>query len=246
MTQSLVGARERAREVALRDLADAEVLALVLGTGVAGEPVAVLAASLLEAFDGVEPMARAGFGEIAGRRGLGVARALRLAAAFELGRRARAAREDLPWAPDSRGVAAWARAKIADLEHEELWVLALDGQHRVRAARRVASGGLHGLAVSVRDPLRFALREGASAMVVVHNHPSGDPTPSIEDLAFTERLVAAGDAAGTPLLDHVVVAGERHRSMLDDGLLPERGTSSRASLSERARAAASPSRGGRG
>lgn len=69
MTQSLVGARERAREVALRDLADAEVLALVLGTGVAGEPVAVLAASLLEAFDGVEPMARAGFGEIAGGAG---------------------------------------------------------------------------------------------------------------------------------------------------------------------------------
>jgi len=233
MTPSLVGARERAREVGIRDLADAEVLALVLGTGSAGEPVAVLAASLLEEIGGLEAMGRAGFGVMAERRGIGEARALRVAAAFELGRRARMQREELPWAPDSRAVAAWARSRIGELDHEELWVLALDGQHRVRAARRVASGGLHGLAVSVRDPLRFALREGASAIVVVHNHPSGDPTPSLEDLAFTDRLVVAADAVSTPLLDHVIVAGERHRSMLDDGL-----------LTETKRAVVSPSRGG--
>ncbi|HEY1959460.1 MAG TPA: DNA repair protein RadC [Polyangiaceae bacterium] len=221
MTQSLVGARERAREVGIRDLADSEVVALVLGTGIAGEPVLVLAASLIEELGGIESMARVGFGAMAARRGIGAARALRLAAAFELGRRARVHREDLPWAPDSRAVAAWARSRLADLEHEELWVLALDGQHRVRAARRVASGGLHGLSVSVRDPLRFVLREAASAFVVVHNHPSGDPTPSLEDLAFTERLMVAADAVSTPLLDHVIVAGEQHRSMLDDGFLTE-------------------------
>ena len=215
----LPGARERAREVGVEDLGDAEVLALVLGTGLAGEPVAVLAHSLLEAFAGLGGMARAGFGELAERRGLGVARAMRLAGAFELGRRAHVARAELPWTPDSRGVAAWARGRIGHLDHEELWVLALDGQHRVRAARRVAMGGLHGLAVAVRDPLRFALREGASAMVLVHNHPSGDPTPSLEDIAFTDRVCKAGEAVGTPLLDHVIIAGERHRSMLDDGML---------------------------
>jgi DNA repair protein RadC len=220
MTQArAAGARERAREVGLDDLSDGEVVALVLGTGVVGEPVGVLAASLLEDLGGVAGLARAGYGELAARRGLGVARALRLAAAFELGRRADAARSELPWLPDSRAVAAWARGRLGRLDHEELWVLALDGQHRVRAARRVAAGGLHGLAVSVRDPLRFALREGASAFVVVHNHPSGDPSPSGEDLAFTERLRLAADAVGTPLLDHVIVAGHRYRSMLDDGLL---------------------------
>jgi DNA repair protein RadC len=217
-----VGARERAREVGLGDLADAEVLALVLGTGVVGEPVSVLAASLLEELGGPAGMARAGFGELAERRGLGLARALRLAAAFELGRRAEAAGSELPWLPDSRAVAAWARGRLGRLDHEELWALALDGQHRVRAARRVAAGGLHGLAVSVRDPLRFALREGASGFVVVHNHPSGDPAPSAEDVAFTARLAEAAGAVGTPLLDHVIVGGSAYRSMLDDGILVSR------------------------
>ena len=225
MAQSNVfGARERAREVGLEDLSDGEVLALVLGTGVAGEPVSVLAASLLEDCGGPAGLARAGYGELCARRGLGVVRALRLAAAFELGRRAQT-RAELPWLPDSRAVAAWAVPRLGRLDHEELWALALDGQHRVRAARRVASGGLHGLAVAVRDPLRIALREGASAFVVVHNHPSGDPSPSAEDLVFTEKLATAADVAGTPLVDHVIVAGERHRSLLDDGLLGAEKTS---------------------
>jgi DNA repair protein RadC len=184
--------------------------------------VSVLASALLDEHGGASGLAHAGVGVLAERRGLGAARALRVAAAFELGRRVALADAPLPWTPDSRGVFVWARARLRDLEHEELWVLALDGQHRVRAARRVAAGGLHGMHVGVRDPLRFALREGASAFVVVHNHPSGDPTPSLEDLRFTEQLAAAGDAVGTPLLDHVVVAGDRYRSMLDDGILEAR------------------------
>jgi DNA repair protein RadC len=213
------GPRERLRVVGLRDLADVELLALVLGTGVVGMPVGLVASALLEDLGGLEGVARAGYGELAERRGLGTARAMRIAAAFEMGRRA-CVKERLPWVPDSRAVAEWGRAKLGDLAHEELWALALDGQHRVRAARRVASGGLHGMVLSVRDPLRVVLREGASAFVVVHNHPSGDPTPSLEDLRFTEQLAAAADAVGTPLLDHVVVASEGHRSMLDDGILP--------------------------
>ncbi len=216
---TMMGARERAREFGLSDLADAEVLALVLGTGVVGEPVARLAATLLEELGGVEGMGRLGFGALAERRGLGVARGMRVAAAFELGRRAATERAPLPWLPDSRAVHEWARPRLGALDHEELWVLALDGQHRVRAARRVAAGGLHGLLVSVRDPLRFALREGASAIVMLHNHPSGDPTPSVEDIRFTEQLREAADVVGTPLLDHVIIGAGRHRSMLDDGIL---------------------------
>jgi DNA repair protein RadC len=206
------------REVGLRDLADAELLALVLGTGVVGEPVGKLAVTLLDELGGVEGIARAGYGELAQKRGLGMARAMRLAAAMELGRRG-CTTARLPWLPDSAAVAEWGRAKLGGLDHEELWAIALDGQHHARAARRVASGGLHGMLLSVRDPLRAMLREGASAFVIVHNHPSGDPTPSLEDLRFTEQLALAADAVGTPLLDHVVIAGDRHRSMLDDGIL---------------------------
>ena len=219
-----MGARERARETSLGELADAELVALLLGTGVAGEPVSQLATSLLDEVGGVEAMARAGFGMLAERKGLGNARAMRIAAAFELGRRA-CLPAPLPWVPDSRAVHGWARRRFHALQHEELWVLALDGQNRIRAARRVASGGLHGLLVSVRDPLRFALREGASAIIAVHNHPSGDPAPSAEDVRFTEMLSAAADVVGTPLLDHVIVAGDRHRSMLEDGLLQRKSVS---------------------
>jgi DNA repair protein RadC len=213
------GARERAREVALAELADVELLALILGTGVPGEPVPRLAASLLEELGGACAMAHAGIGELAAHRGLGEARAMRVAAAFELGRRASVTPVAYPWMVDSRAVAAWGKRRLGCLLHEELWVLALDGQHRARSARRVAMGGLHGVSVSVRDPLRLALREGASAIVAVHNHPSGDPSPSLEDIRFTEQLAAGADMVGTPLLDHVIVAGDRHRSMLDDGLL---------------------------
>ena len=138
------GPRERLRELGLRDLADAELVALVLGTGVVGEPVALLAASLLDEMGGLEGMARAGHGLLAEKRGLGLVRAMRIAASFELGRRASVTTR-LPWLPDSRHVAEWARAKLGTLDHEELWALALDGRHRVRAARRVAAGGLHGM-----------------------------------------------------------------------------------------------------
>jgi DNA repair protein RadC len=124
--------------------------------------------------------------------------------------------------PDARAVDAWARPRIGGHDHEELWILALDGQSRLRAARRVASGGLHGMFVAPRDPLRAALREGASAFVLVHNHPSGDPTPSPEDVAFTASVAEAALVVATPLVDHVVVTRSRYASMLERGLMPRR------------------------
>jgi DNA repair protein RadC len=115
---------------------------------------------------------------------------------------------------------AWARPRLATLDHEELWLLALDGRHGLRAARRVAAGGIHGLHVAARDPLRLALREAASAFVLVHNHPGGDPAPSDEDVAFTGAVAEASSVVGTPLLDHVIVARRRATSMLEIGAIP--------------------------
>ncbi len=130
-----------------------------------------------------------------------------LAAAFELGRRLEIARARPPEKLTSASaVAAWARPRISPLAHEELWMLALDGRGHLRAARCVAKGGLHGAAIRASDPLRAALRVDASAFVLVHNHPSGDPTPSKEDVALTAHIAAAARIAGVALLDHVVVA----------------------------------------
>ncbi len=222
--ETRVGPRERAAAVGVEQLGDADLVAIVLGTGRPGLPVAVLAAMLLEENGGVVGLARAGLGELAQRAGVGAAKGARLAASIELGRRAvMAASLAAPLRfPDRDAVEAWARAGLATLDHEELWVLALDGHYGLRAARRVASGGIHGLHVGTRDPIRVALREAASAFVLVHNHPSGDPGPSDEDVAFTRAVADAATVVGTPLLDHVVVARRRSASMLERGLLPGR------------------------
>jgi DNA repair protein RadC len=219
-TPLLLGPRERALHLGLDALNDTELVALVLGTGGAREPVGVLASRLLASCGGLAGLARAGLGELANRGGVGPAKAARLAAAIEIGKRmAEAQEETKARLPDPAAVHAWAAPRLARLEHEELWLLSLDGKNGLRAARRVAQGGLHGLQVSTRDVLRTALREAASGFVLVHNHPSGDPTPSALDARFTREVARAGHVVDTPLVDHVVVAREGYVSMFATGVL---------------------------
>ncbi len=215
------GPRERAAAAGIETLGGPELVALILGTGRANEPVLSLAEALLHEYGGMLGLARAGLGELSLREGVGPAKAARLVAAMELGKRVQielARPRGVPLS-DSNEVARWARPRLAALEHEELWALAVDARHHLKAARKVASGGLHGIHVAARDPLRIMLREGASAFVLVHNHPSGDASPSPEDIAFTERIAEAGDVVGTPLLDHVIIGRPSHSSMLDCGFL---------------------------
>jgi DNA repair protein RadC len=209
--------QKRAIAVGIESLADAELVAMLIGTGGGEAPLATQAATLLEEHDGVAGLARAGIGELSERSGIGPANAVRVAAAIELGRRAvlAASFEGAPILPDCDAVVAWARPKLATLDHEELWVLVLDGRNGLRAARLVASGGIHGLHVGVRDVLRVAVREAASAFVLVHNHPSGDPEPSQEDRIFTRAVTKGAKLVGCPLLDHVIIARKRASSMLD-------------------------------
>lgn len=215
------GPRERAADAGVETLGGPELIALLLGTGSAREPVLVLAEALLHEYGGMLGLARAGLGELSAREGVGLAKGARLAAAIELGRRVQIelARPSGVSLFDSRAVDRWARPRLAALEHEELWALAVDARHHLKSARKIASGGLHGIHVAARDPLRVMLREGASAFVLVHNHPSGDPSPSPEDIVFTERIAEAGDIVGTPLLDHLVIGRPSYTSMLDGGFL---------------------------
>ena len=221
-TAPSLGPRERLLHVGIGSLCDEELIALLLGTGSATESVKVLATRLLEDYGTLDSLARAGIGELCARRGVGRAKAARVAAAIELGRRTVAASHLSPLLrfPEARAVHAWARNELSTLDHEELWILALDGSNGLRAARRVATGGLHGIFVSARDPLRIALREGASAFILVHNHPSVDPTPSREDIEFTERIARAADLVATPLVDHVIVARTAFTSLLELHVVP--------------------------
>jgi DNA repair protein RadC len=147
--------------------------------------------------------------------------ATRLAAAVELGRRTFEAAALPPGTslPNRHAVERWAHPRLATLYHEQLWVLCLDGRNGLRTAVRVAEGGVHGLHVSPRDVLRTVVKNAASSFVLVHNHPSGDPTPSTDDVEFTKALSKGADVIATPLLDHVVVARDKSSSMFELGLL---------------------------
>jgi DNA repair protein RadC len=127
-----------------------------------------------------------------------------------------AAGRDLVAAAD---VFAWAEPRLLALPHEELWLLALSPQSRLMSAVRLAQGGDAGLSVGQREVLRRALIEGCAAFVLVHNHPSGDPTPSEADRHFTRAVGHAAAMLGVPMLDHVVVAHGGYRSFLDLGEL---------------------------
>jgi DNA repair protein RadC len=213
--------RERGLSEGFDSLADFELVAVLLGTGEKGRPVQRVAAELLEQWGGLVGLARSGPHALAETQGVGLAKAARIAAGFELGRRvlvrsSTAARPNLGTSVD---VARWGRVRLASLDHEQLWMLALDGRNGLRTARRVAEGGLHGCAVDPRDILRAAIRDAASAFVLVHNHPSGDTMPSDEDVELTRRVARAADVLGTPLVDHVIVGGSGHASLFDLGLL---------------------------
>lgn len=212
-------ARERALSDGVETLADVDLLAIVLGTGGPGLPVAPFAAALLDA-EGLVGLFRSTPHRLAERRGIGPAKAVRVAAAFELGRRAQIAALGATTL-SLRGydeVAAWAQPRFAALEHEEVWLISLDAQNAVKSARRIGQGGLHGCALTTRDVLTPALRDAASAIVLVHNHPSGDPRPSAEDVAMTRAVSAACDVVGVPLLDHVVVARGGACSLFESGV----------------------------
>lgn len=215
--------RERAILEGIESLGDAELLALLLGTGTARRAVEPLAADLLSLSGGLESLAMLGVSALAEYPGMGLAKATRVGAGLELGRRALLRTVAWPREPlvSAAEVARWA-LPIAGLDHEQVWALALDGRNGLRAAKRVAQGGLHGCSLTARDLLRVMIREAASAFVLVHNHPSGDPTPSREDVELTHAVARAGNIVGVPLVDHVIVAASGHVSLFERGMMEEK------------------------
>jgi DNA repair protein RadC len=200
--------RERALYYGVAGFSDAELLAVLLGTGTEGEPVGRLAASLLDEVGGPRGLLRVGPHGLTLQRGVGTAKATRIAAALELGRRATL--EPLETQRllihSFEAAAEWARPRLAHLDHEEVWLLGLDARNTLKSVRRIGQGGQHGCALTPRDILGPALRDAATSIVIIHNHPSGDSTPSAEDIAMTRALHTACEVIGLGLLDHIVVA----------------------------------------
>jgi DNA repair protein RadC len=198
--------RERLIDLGPSVLSDAELVALLLGTGTLGRTALACAHTLLAELGGVSGLVRAEVGELARLPAVGWARAARLRAAVELGRRAVGARFSRGEALSSpAAVAERLRAAFAQEPQEVFVALGLDTKHRVLAHYEVARGTLTSVEVHPREVLRRLVRESAAAFIVAHNHPSGDPSPSPEDLLLTVRLASAGELLGIRLVDHVIV-----------------------------------------
>lgn len=145
---------------------------------------------------------------------LGPERGEAVGASLELGRRAQSVLLPRERLEGPEAVARWASTRLTHVRHEELWLLSTDARGGLLSARRIAHGSAHGLSVRVSDILHHAVREGAVGFLLVHNHPSGDPTPSAEDVELTTKVAAAAEVIGLALLDHVVVAKTSFASIL--------------------------------
>ena len=213
--------RERLWTLGPGALTASELLAVLLGTGIGGRTVGTLAAQLLDAGDGsLRRLAARPPAELLRLPGIGPTKAARLVAAFELA--ARVAREERPALPRIRepeDVVRLFHARLRDLAVEEFHLLALDSQSQVLREVLVTRGLLNSSLVHPRAEFRAAIAEAAAGIIVVHNHPSGDPTPSAEDQAVTRQLTAAGRLLDLPLYDHVILAGDRFTSFAAAGLL---------------------------
>lgn len=211
--------RERLKKYGAASLSNAELLAIILRTGAASESVLNLSAKLLARFGGLSGLAKAGFGELCMERGLAEAKAAQLKAALELGRRLLSTQPEERLAVRSpEDVANLLQAEMSLLEQEELRLVLLNTKNQVLAISQVYKGSVNTSLIRVSELFREAVRENCPALVVVHNHPSGDPTPSPEDIKITEQIVKAGKLLDVEVLDHLIIGHQRYVSLKERGL----------------------------
>ncbi len=202
------------------DLSAVELLALVLqGGGVAASSLE-MAQALLARWGGLRRLARLEMGEFCSMEGIGPGRSGALVAAFELGRRVEKADvESLEVIEGPSDAARWLRLVLGDLRQEGIAVLLLGARHQVLRVQLVALGALNAASIQPREVFRSAVAAAAAAVVLAHNHPSGCPEPSQDDLRLTRRLAACGETLGVTLLDHLVLGEGSYVSLRERGAL---------------------------
>jgi len=211
--------RERLARLGPQSLSNAELLAILLRVGVKGENAVQVGQRLLQHFGGLAGLHRADFQEVCTERGLGPAKAAQIKAAIELGNRLRLeAPDERPTVHSPADAAALVQYEMSALEQEELRVLLLDIRNRVLDTVTVYRGSINSSQVRVGELFRTAIRRNAAAIIVIHNHPSGDPTPSPDDVAVTRAMTQAGKLLDIEVLDHLVIGRGRFVSLKDRGL----------------------------
>ena len=214
--------RERLLAQGAEVLTDAQLLAILLRIGRHRSSAVQLGMDILHRLGGVAGLVHCGVEELCTIPGIGEAKAAQLKAALELGKRALASplSKGMKIA-SSRDLFEHYHPTLRDLRHEIFKVILLDAKHAIMRDATVSEGSLTLSIVHPREVFNMAVRESAAAVIFLHNHPSGDPTPSQEDRVLTARLVAAGELLGIRVLDHIVVGDGRYMSFADQGWLSE-------------------------
>ncbi|OGN94273.1 MAG: hypothetical protein A2Y88_12340 [Chloroflexi bacterium RBG_13_48_10] len=211
--------RERLAKLGPQSLTTAELLGILLRVGMVGESAVQVGQRLLQTFGGIAGIHRASFDELSNQKGVKLAKAAQLKAAIELGRRL------VLESPEERAIvhspadaAEMVQYEMSALEQEELRVMLLDTRNRVQHIETVYRGSVNSSQVRIAEIFKAAIRRNASNVIVVHNHPSGDPTPSPDDIAITRAILQAGELLDVKLLDHIIVGNGRFVSLKERGL----------------------------
>jgi DNA repair protein RadC len=211
--------RERLARLGSQVLSNAELLAILLRVGVAGENAVQVGQRLLQELGGLSGIHRASFEQVCSQRGVGQAKAAQIKAAIELGRRLTLeSPEERPSIHSPADAAALVQYEMSALEQEELRVFLLDTRNRVQDIVTIYKGSINSSQARVGELFRDAIRRNAAAIIVVHNHPSGDPSPSPDDIALTRAIVQAGKLLDFEVLDHLVIGHGRFVSLKERGL----------------------------
>ena len=212
--------REKLERLGPGGLGDNELLAVVLGSGSRAQGTLALANALLAHVGGLHGLTRASVVDLEAVAGIGPARAAQVLAAVELGRRTLLRRTaERPRLTSPGQLATYLLPQYGASPVEQFGIVMLDSQHRVIRIRIVSIGSLDSTIVHPREVFREAASASAAAIVLFHNHPSGDPTPSIDDLLLTKRIIEAGDVMGIDVVDHLILADQRYISLLESGRL---------------------------
>lgn len=211
--------RERLMQVGPKAVSTSELLAIILRTGVGGENVLHLAERLLVTFKDLPGLARASIAELMAIKGVGAAKAVEIKAALEIGRRLLAAApEERPRVVSPSDAANLLMSEMTFLEKEHLRLILLDTRNRVLATPTIYVGSLNTSVIRIGELFRAAIKENAAAFIIAHNHPSGDPSPSPEDINVTRQIAQAGKLLDVDVLDHIIIGRQRFVSLKERGL----------------------------